>query len=1684
MILSFFIVIYPDFFPWQKTPAEDENVLKYLHKGYQYSSTLVDETLSEKTRMVMSLKHEATRSRAFIALSYVMSNSMRMIEKSHRFTSSSTFKPPPRVTLTELTKEAWLRDLANPSVPLRRLSRTIPHGTRNRSLLEQCCNKEIPISRAVWFARCVGANELRGLRRKNVYHTGQSSEAAWVREWTEQVTEYIEKIIKDGTKPMNSNLNNNAHSSTSPYVHDSPVNSSPIASSPIAHNLATKSSISSVGSSSSQPSQQLSSNKPPQSPVSTSPSLPNVPTPRTSLASFHSSSKQSNTPQVPWKSKMEYMLRLSSYLYDEDLLDKRVFLQWCVNFCETCKLHELPAALLYLEAYWSSIIRSTFFVQSLALGLLRHYSALSSQPNSKHPLILNLCEKISQHVKSIFLLFPDIFVIPNDWKTLGPALATILKGQSEDLDQLFSFISKRNENLIVSDSSIVRTLRNPTFFIIDALDNAKLPFGWKTLTQTILSNSINESEALKTTFEWATTNSRSGSERLYTCLSLVTFWHEQNQWNISNSFINFLEGVTNEKDYSMNNIYDLLTELLDRDWFSISDYFRRLISSGVLQIPRFRNSLDAQLKVLANIPVQFFDSSYRNQQVMILQKFNKYDPSETKKLESVAQELTRIMDFISSEYDISSEDLEKEYFELNPLICQTIESFSKGLQLELSLWLFELLESKIKDGLILTISQFSLVQNVFEKLRDLKSVYRVVELTIPKATNSALLSFLSNFVRDNLVILSALADVSQIIHLLVNQFKGLKTKSKVPRGLWDLANFALHKMDLSNIPDMRFNLEQLVNPGMQHQSSLYQYLQQPAQQYQNQQQDITTLSPMSDSLPESLSTVSQEFSNLLNLSNGSILKEQLDPSSTTKYFTIITTKLLEGFHSSPQFLDATNVRQFTRVLQYLRENNTLLCDKMLSKWLKTNIEVFCQNPKGFTKILLFLIIYECISLEKVAEIVIEGEPNLADIFSETFSTNGTARASTGTLDNGIKTNGYSMRQPQSQRSVVEKHEPQPPRTISFKTFQLTNIVLNLVTSEFFEDVNLRASEKLALDMHCKIFEKTCPLLLVKFIDFEVLGSCSDYESNPNVKEIISAAKLPDSSFKVLSEFLLGLSVANINIFIDQFSEPLIKSSNPAAILLSRDITAHLLKLQPYNGSEQCISEEEMVKNEITKLANVCNNFNVHLCQVHLRTSLCAMQTNSQHSQTEFSTLVADIIINMISNTEALDNLNITPRILGDLLIHLSKPFKSKLLYKSEVLFLTSSNLLERKNKPEAKTMDLDTSQAEDHSMKSEKSTSNIQDDSKEDGDQVPPLLSYLYEIIDAVADSVEVNIFSTNKFDAMGYLTLLVKLSEAYNPLLENQINGESNAGSNSDTSIVNQTSAPPPPGKDQSKSKSSLLPDKSTLGKAILLFGKIVMIHSSELPTIQGYEVLLDKLVTYLARLLNTQFVKGCNDLFGLIYDIFNTLKNRHKDGDEDMVNTGVSIVGNSAKQLAQIKNSLSDSSRTGVSSSSPNTSGLSAFGIAASSAATSPNNTLFSSTSSSSASQKSTNAFFNMERTAPLLSSQDNSNNGSSSDFNSMFPGVSNNAGLESSMPTSFGLQQYQYYQQRKLLRELNLKSAQEEDSYLTDLKLYNRKTGKLEELSAGPFDLLEESNPKMQVNDVAINLALFDGLLEKPL
>ncbi|PWY67503.1 mediator of RNA polymerase II transcription subunit 12 [Aspergillus heteromorphus CBS 117.55] len=188
-----------DFSPWTGNHPEDilnEHTAKQGH--YDRTQVSQNETNTARPSLYAQLKHRS----GLQMLSSVFAAALEKRQNHNTVTAPSSFKPPPRVTLTDNKREAWLRDLANPSVPLRKLSRTIPHGIRGKVLLDQCLGKCIPVPRAVWLARCVGANEIRAFKRKGTSGAlALGLETKWVRDWTSTVQQFLESVVSSCGTP-------------------------------------------------------------------------------------------------------------------------------------------------------------------------------------------------------------------------------------------------------------------------------------------------------------------------------------------------------------------------------------------------------------------------------------------------------------------------------------------------------------------------------------------------------------------------------------------------------------------------------------------------------------------------------------------------------------------------------------------------------------------------------------------------------------------------------------------------------------------------------------------------------------------------------------------------------------------------------------------------------------------------------------------------------------------------------------------------------------------------------------------------------------------------------------------------------------------------------------------------------------------------------------------------------------------------------------------------------------------------------------------------------------------------------------------------------------------------------------------------------------------------------------------
>lgn len=187
-----------DFVPWRGKHPEDVMNESTAKHGYYDRQISQNENGTARPSLYSVFKHKS----GLDTLSSLFLRVMEQRESHGKIGTASSFKPPPRVTLTEAKRKAWLNDLSDPNVPLRKLSRTIPQGIRGQQLLDQCLLNAIPLGRAVWFAKCVGANEIRTLRRKETAGTFVAgAELKWLKEWTAGVGHFLDTVISSCGQP-------------------------------------------------------------------------------------------------------------------------------------------------------------------------------------------------------------------------------------------------------------------------------------------------------------------------------------------------------------------------------------------------------------------------------------------------------------------------------------------------------------------------------------------------------------------------------------------------------------------------------------------------------------------------------------------------------------------------------------------------------------------------------------------------------------------------------------------------------------------------------------------------------------------------------------------------------------------------------------------------------------------------------------------------------------------------------------------------------------------------------------------------------------------------------------------------------------------------------------------------------------------------------------------------------------------------------------------------------------------------------------------------------------------------------------------------------------------------------------------------------------------------------------------
>ncbi|KAI9819203.1 MAG: RNA polymerase II mediator complex subunit [Pycnora praestabilis] len=674
-----------DFFPWTGNHPEDVLTEQATKQGF-YDKTQVsqNETNTARPSLWPSFKHKS----GLQTLSTLFTSVFEQRQAHGRVVAASTFKPPPRVTLTDTKREAWLRDLANPSVPLRRLSRTIPHGIRGKILLEQCLSKNIPTSRAVWLAKCVGANEIRAFKRKGASGTfAMGGEVRWIRDWTVFVEQFVEGVV-------------------------------------------------------------------------------------------------GNCGESDWRNKITYVIRLSSHLYSEYLLDQDLYLEWVLASLEGCLLERIPIWLLILQIVWSSLAQSRRHGRRLAEALLSRLDTISTC--AERDLYVPVIERLSQLTVLLMDSHSRCFVIPFVWSKYSALLQSCVGSYNPSAARIFENLDSRNKRL--SSTEHIQKNDKAGFArrrLIGMLDQVDIVTRVDDLSVRCLVVSNDRGVLTQTLLEWVSSTYREGLFRVFLAVRLIRQWRRLGI-DTDQHILDFLSASGKKVGLQKQNIFQLLSELICSKHFSVGNYLEWLISSGALNSYRSLLPDDpCDVRLLAEIPIHRLSSHSRNLRQMLLASvnFSVHEESLT-----VSKAKVVVVDLIPDLFPIGTVSQSELLRTPNIVLSQ----LSGTIKSEISRWIRQHVVSHTVKGdpvgpsnwkdlsvevgtSALTVPQFVAVRSILEDLEDYTILADVLK-SVTSSDNPIILASIADTLNHHLQVFAAIGAHDDLFQALIKREQSLRVR--------------------------------------------------------------------------------------------------------------------------------------------------------------------------------------------------------------------------------------------------------------------------------------------------------------------------------------------------------------------------------------------------------------------------------------------------------------------------------------------------------------------------------------------------------------------------------------------------------------------------------------------------------------------------------------------------------------------------------------------------------------------------------------------------------------------------------------------------------------------------------------------------------------------------------------------
>ncbi|KAJ1673534.1 hypothetical protein EV182_005048, partial [Spiromyces aspiralis] len=111
-------------------------------------------------------------------------------------TDQTVPRMPTQLVQPEDKRELWLRNVANPEIPLSVLANMLPYCERGERLLDKLCSNRTPPSRALWVIKLVGISEMLAQHNRNVSHVElKMLSEKYSEHWTQTFMSFLEKRL-------------------------------------------------------------------------------------------------------------------------------------------------------------------------------------------------------------------------------------------------------------------------------------------------------------------------------------------------------------------------------------------------------------------------------------------------------------------------------------------------------------------------------------------------------------------------------------------------------------------------------------------------------------------------------------------------------------------------------------------------------------------------------------------------------------------------------------------------------------------------------------------------------------------------------------------------------------------------------------------------------------------------------------------------------------------------------------------------------------------------------------------------------------------------------------------------------------------------------------------------------------------------------------------------------------------------------------------------------------------------------------------------------------------------------------------------------------------------------------------------------------------------------------------------